>query len=78
MYWMNLAIFNRSGNVAVLMLLFIRADIDGAKTLFANFIILGPIPSRPVAFVELIHLLTERLNQLKYNTSSGILLLIKD
>ena len=34
------------------MLLFIRADIDGAKTLFASFIILGPIPSRPAAFVE--------------------------
>ena len=37
------------------MLLFIRADIDGAKTVFASFIILGLIPSRPsrpVAFVE--------------------------
>ena len=34
------------------MLLIIRADIDGAKTVFASFIILGPIPSMPVAFEE--------------------------
>ena len=34
------------------MLLIIRADIDGAKTAFASFNILGPIPSRPVAFEE--------------------------
>ena len=33
------------------MLLF-RSDIDGAKTLFANFIILGLIPPKPEAFVE--------------------------
>ena len=48
------------------MLVFIRADIDGAKTVFASFISLGPIPSRPVAFVEIIHLLTERHDLFKY------------
>ena len=34
------------------MLLFIRADIDVAKTVFGSFNSLGPIPLRPVAFVE--------------------------
>ena len=34
------------------MILLIRANIDGAKTVFARLIILGLIPSRPVAFVE--------------------------
>ena len=48
------------------MLVFIRADMDGAKTVFAIFIILGPISSRPVAFVELIHLLTEKHDRFKY------------
>ena len=34
------------------MLLLIKADIDGAKTVFASFIIFGSILSRPVAFIE--------------------------
>ena len=46
----SLAIFNRSENVAVSLLLFISAVMDGDRTVLASFKILGHIPSRPVAF----------------------------
>ena len=36
--------------MAVSILLFISAVIDGDRTVLASFKILGPIPSRPVAF----------------------------
>ena len=36
--------------MAVSILLFISAVIDGDRTALASFKILGPIPSRPVAF----------------------------
>ena len=46
----NLAIFNLIGNVAVSILLLISAVLDGDRTVLASFKILGPIPSRHVAF----------------------------
>ena len=34
------------------ILLFISAVIDGDRTVLASFKIIGPMPSRPVAFAE--------------------------
>ena len=39
--------------MAVSILLFISAVIDGDRTVLASFKILGPIPSRPVAFCRI-------------------------
>ena len=39
--------------MAVSILLFISAVIDGDRTVLASFKICGPIPSRPVAFAGL-------------------------
>ena len=52
MYLVTFSHFSWSGNVTVLMLLLIWADIDDARTVFASLAILGPISSPPVAFVE--------------------------
>ena len=48
----TLANFSLSGNFPVVLLLFIRAARLNDNMLATDFIILGPIPSSPIALLE--------------------------
>ena len=52
--WMGntLANLSLSGNFPVVLLLFIRAAMLNDNMLATDFIILGPIPSNPIALLE--------------------------